>query len=478
LLALECIQFSGDFSMNKWFIYGSIGLALVLAIAGYGVYASYSNAKTIEPEKAQTEPKQRIITALGRIEPQGEIIKLTAPSGVSGAIITQLKVAEGDVINEGDIVALLDGFEQSLATVNEAQTRVDIAKRKVDQIRAGAKSGDLVAQDAQSERLVSELKNAKSQLRRAENPNRETPLPEYSDVKRLEAELERAKVEASRGESSAAGGNSPLADYVTIERLEKELGNAQTELKRAEILVKSGDISRSEFDTRRLNVETLEKEIKRTNGAWQTVLKDKRLAVQTISRDLEKARAILQTTVRDKRLAVETLSRDVEKSKAAYSSLAEVRPTDIASAEAEVENARAVVEKAQADLELRKVKSYASGKVLKIHSRPGETIGNDGILELGNVETMFAVAEVFEADIAKIKLDQNAEISVRTSGEKFNGTIVQIGSMIKKRDILDTDPVADVDARVVEVKVKLNAEASKQLSKLTNLRVDVQIALN
>ncbi len=464
--------------MNKWFIYGSIGLALLLGVAGYGVYASYSKSETAEPEKTQVESKQQFITALGRIEPQGEIIKLTAPSGVSGAIITQLKVAEGDVIGEGEIVALLDGFEQSMATVTEAQTRIDIAKRKLDQIKAGAKSGDLVAQDAQSQRFVSELENAKSQLRRAENPNRENPLPEYADVKRLESELERAKTELARGESSGAGGNSPLADYVAIERLEKELGNAQTEFKRAEFLVNSGDISRSEYDTRRLNVETLEKEIKRTNAAWQTILKDKRLAVQTISRDLQKARGILQTVVRDKRLAVETLSRDLEKSKASYASLAEVRPTDIAAAIAEVENARAVAGKALADLELRKVKSYASGKVLKIHSRPGETIGNDGILELGNVETMFAVAEVFEADINKIKLDQRAEISVRTTGEKFSGTIVQIGSMIKKRDILDSDPVADVDARVVEVKVKLNAEASKQLSKLTNLRVDVQIGLN
>jgi HlyD family secretion protein len=462
--------------MNKWVIYGSIGAALLLAIAGYGIYASYSNAKTTEAEKVQPEPKQQFITALGRIEPQGEIIKLTAPSGASGAIVTQLKVEEGDFINEGQIVALLDGFEQSLASVSEAESRVNIAKAKLNQIKSGAKSGDLVAQDAQSQRLASELENAKSQLRRAENPNRETPLPEYSDVMRLESELERAKTEASRAENS--GGNSPLADYVAIEKLEKELGNAQTELKRAEILVKSGDISRSEFDTRRLNVETLEKDIKRTNAAWQTVLKDKRLTVQTISRDLQKARSILQTTVRDKRLAVETLSRDVEKSKASYSSLAEVRPTDIAAAEAEVENAKAVVEKALADLELRKVKTYASGKVLKIHSRPGETIGNDGILEIGNTETMFAVAEVFEADISKIKIDQQAEISVRTSGDKFSGTIVQIGSMIKKRDILDTDPVADVDARVVEVKVKLNAEASKQLSKLTNLRVDVQIVLN
>lgn len=466
--------------MNKRLIYIAIGGALLLGIIGYAIYASMASktAASNTETKAETQAQQQFVTALGRIEPQGEVVKLTAPSGVSGAIVTELKVEEGDVIEEGDIIALLDGFEQALATVTEAQTRVDIARKKLDQIRAGAKSGDLVAQDAQSERLAAELENARAQLRRAENPNRETPLPEYADVKRLEAELQTAQSELERAENVNSSKVSPLADYVAIERLEKELANAETEFKRAEMLVQRGDISRSEYDTRRLNVETLEKDIKRTRAAFQTVQKDKRLAVQTISRDLQKARGVLATTIRDKRLAVQTLERDLERSRASYSSLAEVRPTDVAAAQAEVENAKAVVDKALADLELRKVKTYVGGKVLKIHSRPGETIGNDGILELGNTETMFAVAEVFEADITKIRTGQTAEITVRTSGEKFAGEVVQIGSLIKKRDNLDSDPVADVDARVVEVKVKLNAEGSRQLAKLTNLRVDVRISLN
>jgi HlyD family secretion protein len=464
--------------MNKRAIYIAIGGALLFGIIGYAIYASMaSKAANNSETKAETQPTQQFVTALGRVEPQSEVIKLTAPSGVSGAIVTELKVEEGDVVEDGDIVALLDGFEQSLATVTEAQTRVDIARKKLDQIRAGTKSGDLVAQDAQSERLAAELENARAQLRRAENPNRETPLPEYADVKRLEAELQTAQSEAERAENADSGRISPLADYVVIERLEKELANAQTEFKRAEMLVDKGDISRSEYDTRRLNVETIEKEIKRSRSAWQTVQKDKRLAVQTISRDLQKARGVLATTIRDKRLAVQTLERDLERSRASYNGLAEVRPTDVAAAQAEVENAKAVVEKALADLELRKVKTYASGKVLKIHSRPGETIGNDGILELGDTTTMFAVAEVFEADITKIRNGQTAEITVRTTGEKFAGEVVQIGSLIKKRDNLDSDPVADVDARVVEVKVKINSEGSKQLAKLTNLRVDVRIQL-
>ncbi len=403
-------------------IYSAIGIALLSGIVGYAIYANYTASKAkADEEKKRTEalPTQKFVTALGRIEPQGEIVKLTAPSGVSGAIVTELKVAEGEQITEGQTVALLDGFEQALATVNEAKTRVEIAQRKLDQIRAGAKSGDLSAQNAQTGRLAAELENARREVRRAENTGREMPLPEYA----------------------------------AIERLERELANAQTEFRRAEKLVEAGDISRSEYDTRRLNVETIEKEIKRT-------------------------RATITTLVREKRLAVETLEKDLERSRASYTSLAEVRPTDVAAARAEVENAQATVDKAIADLEQRKVKTYTSGKVLKIYARPGETVGNDGVLDLGDTETMIAVAEVFEADITKVKNEQDAEVTVRTSGEKFAGRVVQIGSLIKKRDTLDSDPVADVDARVVEVKVKLSPEASKKLADLTNLRVDVRINLD
>lgn len=401
-------------------IYTGVGVVLGAVVVSYVIYSNqFSEAQANkEKERVESAPPLKFVTALGRIEPQGEVVKLTAPAGVSGAIITELKVAEGDDVTEGQTVALLDGFEQALASVNEAKTRVQIARSKLNQIRAGAKSGDLEAQNAQTQRLAAELENAQREVRRAENSGRETPIP----------------------------------DYAALERLERELENARTEFGRSEKLFASGVVSHSEFDTRRLNVETIEKEIKRT-------------------------RATITSTIRDKRLAVETLEKDLERSRASYSSLAEVRPTDLAAAESEVKNAQAVVDKATADLELRKVKTYTSGKVLKIHARPGEAVGNDGVLDLGNTQTMFAVAEVFEADITKIKPGQEAEITVRTSGDKFAGRVAQIGSLIQKRNTLDADPVADVDARVVEVKVKLSPEASQQLADLTNLRVDVRISI-
>jgi HlyD family secretion protein len=76
--------------MKKWLIYTAIGAALVSAVVGYAVYANYAaKAKADEQKKqSETQSPQKFVTALGRIEPQGEVIKLTAPSGVSGAIVT------------------------------------------------------------------------------------------------------------------------------------------------------------------------------------------------------------------------------------------------------------------------------------------------------------------------------------------------------------------------------------------------------
>lgn len=403
----------------KKYLYIAVAAAVIFALVGYFTYAKYAapdKAQTPETKPVTAETSAPTVNALGRIEPNGQVIRLTAPSGVQGAIVTKLLVKEGDEILEGEDVAILDGYEQQLAVVNEALTRVRIARARLAQVRAGAKTGDLDAKTA--------------------------------DTRRLEAELAKAKNELARAENRASAG-IPLPEYAAIARVERELANAKIELARAERLFNSGDVSKSELDTRRLAVETQEKE-------------------------LERSRAALQTVIRERRTQVETLSREIERARSEFASLAEVRPTDVSAAQAEVENAQAAVEKAKADLELRRVKSYAGGTVLKIHALPGESIGNDGILELGDTKTMIAVAEVFEADIAKISTGKRAEVTVRTTGEKFGGEVVQIEPLIKKRDILDSDPVADVDARVVEVRVRLDADASKRLANLTNLRVDVK----
>ena len=51
--------------------------------------------------------------------------------------------------------------------------------------------------------------------------------------------------------------------------------------------------------------------------------------------------------------------------------------------------------------------------------------------------------------------------------------MVKIGRMIFKNDVLDVDPGADADARVVEVRIEL--EPDPMVSRLTNLTADAVI---
>lgn len=135
--------------------------------------------------------------------------------------------------------------------------------------------------------------------------------------------------------------------------------------------------------------------------------------------------------------------------------------------------ARANLDRAEADLELSSVRSPIDGQVLDLHVRAGERVGADGIAEIGDTSAMYAVAEVYETDIGRVRSGQRAQIRSAALPHDLAGTVERIGLKIGKKDVLSTDPVADADARVVEVRVRLDEPALA--AALTNLRVEVVI---
>ena len=180
-----------------------------------------------------------------------------------------------------------------------------------------------------------------------------------------------------------------------------------------------------------------------------------------------------------RRQTIATLEKQIDEAKATLNKIEEVRPTDVRLAQAEVDRAIGEVKQAQADLALALVKAPISGEIIKIHTRPGEAISTDGIAEMGRTEQMMAVAEVLESDIGRVRLGQKATISSENQAfaGQIQGTVIEIGRKIGKQDVLDSDPAADVDARVVEVKIGLSPEASQRVSGLTYANVVVKILI-
>lgn len=243
-------------------------------------------------QNALAEP--RVISSLGRLEPENGVVQLAGPSGggMGGAVMTSLAVAEGDWVDEGQVVARLDSYD----------------------------------------------------LRTAE-----------------------------------------------VARLEAILANARSEMARQEDLARKNLTSESNFDTARMDLD--------------------------------------------------------------------IALADLAAA--------------KANLELSVVRSPLRAQVLEIHAYPGERVGPEGVMELGRTDRMYVVAEVYETDIAHVKVGQVAKIRTTAIDEELLGKVERISLKVGRLDVIGADPIAKTDARVVEVFILLDDSAA--VSGYTNMQVKVEI---
>lgn len=159
---------------------------------------------------------------------------------------------------------------------------------------------------------------------------------------------------------------------------------------------------------------------------------------------------------------------------------AEARRASCASAQAAVTLAEAGIAVAEAHLarsraeaERAYIRAPFAGRVLDVTVRPGEFIGDKGVLELGRVDRMYAIAEVYETDIRNVRVGQRATVSSPALQAEQSGTVQAIRQKVQKQDEIGTDPAARKDARIIEVEILL--DDPEPVAGLTNLQVDVVI---
>lgn len=141
-------------------------------------------------------------------------------------------------------------------------------------------------------------------------------------------------------------------------------------------------------------------------------------------------------------------------------------------AQRDVEVAEADLAAARAQLDRASIRAPVAGQVLAVHARAGERIGPDGLLELGQTQRMYVVAEVYETDIGQVATGQPVTASSPALAAPVTGRVERIGQLVARNDVLGLDPVARVDARVIEVFILLDDPG--QVAGLTNLQVDVE----
>jgi HlyD family secretion protein len=163
----------------------------------------------------------------------------------------------------------------------------------------------------------------------------------------------------------------------------------------------------------------------------------------------------------------------LEENQQKLGSISEIRDVDVAYAKADLEVAIASANRAKAEWEQTYVRSPLDGTVLKIHAWPGTLIGSSGIMELARTDSMFVHAEVYETDIPKIKKGQHVEISGPILSMPLQGEVTHVGVKVGKNEVLNTDPTAYTDNRIVEVKIRLKDSAAA--APFINAQVRVRI---
>jgi hypothetical protein len=91
---------------------------------------------------------------------------------------------------------------------------------------------------------------------------------------------------------------------------------------------------------------------------------------------------------------------------------------------------------------------------------------------------MHVVAEVYEADVSKVRIGQTAKVRVPSLGAELSGQVVRTDLVVGRKVVFNNDPVADSDARVIEVRIRIALEDSPRVAGLSNARAEVVIDAN
>lgn len=170
-------------------------LALIATIGG-GAWLTWRNNHAAPPAQAiVTGPTG--VGALGRVEPESRVRKLAQPGGFSVNRVERLHVREGDVVIEGQIMAVLSDAAQKDAAVVQAAAALAEVRATLEKVRAGGRPSEIVAQQA-----------------------RITALTAMEDMNRRDAERSEQLQATGAGAKAAAERNRAAAARSAAERAE------------------------------------------------------------------------------------------------------------------------------------------------------------------------------------------------------------------------------------------------------------------
>lgn len=243
----------------------SLAVALTI-ILGIILFYKFSQEKQPEATPAtQTKtspPAAQRVTALGRLEPTTEVIKVSVSSMLNNDRVAKLLVKRDDSIKAGQIIAIMSSRDRLKTALLEAQAQVKVANAELAKVKAGATSGKIAAQKAEIVRLKEELKS----------------------------EINTQQAIVARWQAEVRTTNADYNRYLS--------------------LYQEGAIASSELDQRRLALETAQSQLDEAKAKQSQSL-------NTLQEQIKQAKATLDDIVEVRQVDVQAAQAGIEKAIAA-----------------------------------------------------------------------------------------------------------------------------------------------------------------
>ena len=164
---------------RPWLVAALIGGS---AVAGWQV----TRPKPTPPPKA---PLVQQVTALGRLTPEGSLVKLSVPAGTAGGneVVDRWFVQEGDPIRKGQVLAQLSSYGQLRATLVQAQSALESTKALLPFLEISKNRGRVLFRDG----AISEEELAKTTA---------SIITKQADIQGAQAEVTRAQKQLAAAE--------------------------------------------------------------------------------------------------------------------------------------------------------------------------------------------------------------------------------------------------------------------------------------
>ncbi|MGF1490892.1 MAG: efflux RND transporter periplasmic adaptor subunit [Microcoleaceae cyanobacterium] len=392
------------------------------ARTGASQEANPASIATAEPTASQTvtvaavesAPVTRKLQVTGTVEAYDLLPILPQTTGLQ---IKQVLVKEGDSVQTGQVMAILD---DSVLQSQIAQARAQIESAQAQVLQAEA-----------------QVKQSEANQREVETGTQQS----NATVRQSQAQLERSRAEVIQAEAAVSQAEAEIKQAEAgIKQAQAALEQARREQARTQTLVEEGVVSRQDLEIRDTEVTQEQEDLNRAQ-------QDLNRAEQELNRAKEAVR-VAQSQVNIAQAEVQAAQADVQSTQAQVESAATSvlsAAADVRDRQAGVRSQQAQLQQLQTQLEQTVVRAPANGVVAERFARVGDvTNGTEQLYTLIADNQLELLAEVPETQLSQVGVGAPVQITSDADPNlDIRGTVREIA------------PLIDPNSRKATVKVDL-----------------------